>query len=148
MSALSRASSVVLAIACATCAWSEGAPPPQQIQLTPSMGKTMTTIRTVGLEATGAISAAGQQILDQMSQDGWRAGSMSTVALPGASAPSVAILFTKPIQPQQPPGQQAPPPGQPLSPPPPHGQPQIRPQPPGGPGPVPQPAPPAPPAQP
>jgi hypothetical protein len=129
---VSRLSAVLLAVSCAASAWSEGAPPPQQIQLSPSMGKTMTTIKLVALDASGAISAAGQQVLDQMSADGWRAGSMSTVSLPGANAPSLAVLYTKPI----PPPQQ----GQPGNPPPmPPGAPH--PMPPGPPQGAPMPAP-------
>ena len=83
-----------------------GGAPPQQIpiQLTPP--KTNVTIRTITLDAAGAVSADSQKVLDQMVDDGWRAMSITTVS--SGQPVTLAMLFARPSRPPGPPPGAAP----------------------------------------
>jgi hypothetical protein len=84
---------------------------PQTITLTPP--KSNVTVRLVTLAATGEPTPEGQKVLDEMIEEGWRAGGITTVS--SGSPVTVAVMFLRnargPAQPQPGgPGMQGPPP--------------------------------------
>jgi hypothetical protein len=120
---------VLAAVIGAPCAFAEGVPQQIPIQITPP--KANVTIRTVTLDATGAVTAEGQKVLDEMVEEGWRAVGITTVS--AGNPTTVALMFSRVVRP--------PAPSQPA----PQGQPQgNQPQAPTArPAPLPAPAPPA-----
>ncbi len=71
--------------------------------------KIETTIRLIMLDATGSPTPEGQKAIDDLSDEGWRTGSISTVS---ATPPlSIAMVFSR-VHARQP-MQQTPPPMQP-----------------------------------
>jgi hypothetical protein len=115
-------------------------PAPQSIPIQITPPKSNVTVRTVTLDAAGAVTPEGQKVLDEMIEDNWRAIGITTVS--SGNPTTVAIMFSRTARPPQPP--QQPPIGQQ----PPGGAPQFRPNPQVGPAPVQRPpqAPPPPPS--
>jgi FKBP-type peptidyl-prolyl cis-trans isomerase len=83
---------VIIALLATTLSGGES----QQINITPPRSET--TIRSLALDKDGQLSPDGQQVLAQMSSEGWRPGSMTAL-----SPTLVAILFSRSLPQAKPP---------------------------------------------
>jgi hypothetical protein len=130
-----------LAALLAAPAFAEAQPVPQSIPIQITPPKANVTIRTVTLDAAGAVTPEGQKLLDEMIEENWRAVGITTVS--SGSPVTLAVMFSRVARPPQP----LPPPVA-QQPQPPGGGVQLRQSTPPGPTvrPVPPPGPPAPPS--
>ncbi len=93
--------------------------------------KVETTIRLIMLDATGSPTPEGQKAIDDLTEDGWRTGAISTIS---ATQPySIAMVFSR-VHARSSPGPMMPPSSAPM-------QPAPAPSPQAAPAPAPAPAP-------